>query len=98
MGQEGRDLAQLPPFPETDWFTLPTSEFSPPLPPSQGKIFSLSTEGGGGQMCWGNKVGGQELSSRTLLLGLCLCRLSVSVSPQPPRSLQTWRERLGSLA
>jgi hypothetical protein len=54
----------------------PTSLFSPPLPPSQGKIFSLSTEGGGGQMCWGNKVGGQELSSGT--------PLSVSVSLSPP--------------
>lgn len=51
-GRNGRDLAQLPPFPETDWF-VPTSLFSPPLPQSHVKIFSLSTEGGGGQMCWG---------------------------------------------
>lgn len=46
-GQERRDLAQLPPFPETDWFVR-ISLLSPPLPQSQVKIFSLSTEGGGG--------------------------------------------------
>lgn len=46
-GQERRDLAKLPPFPETDWFVR-ISLFSPPLPQSQVKIFTLSTEGGGG--------------------------------------------------